>query len=139
MDTDVVLLPPEAPLTSETVKFLLQSDKEKYTIIRNETSTLTAEWWRAFGYPSKLGENGEHQRTKGFISCFKFFNTFIYNSSSGTARLNQHGFKKNSKLSDKETDNIKHLSAQWICHDLRPFSTIDDIGFRNLAQELIRI
>jgi hypothetical protein len=172
MDTDVVLLSPEVPLTSETVKFLLQSNKEKYTIIKNESSVSSVDWWKAFGYPSKLNENGEYYRIKGFISCFKCFNTFIYNSSSGTTRikqhaakcfgtssnssssnvtdsidsstftqgtLSQHGFKNNSKLSDKEIDNIKQLSAQWICHDLRPFSTLDDIGFRNLAQELIRI
>ena len=34
---------------------------------------------------------------------------------------------------------MKTLSAQWICKDLRPFSVIDDSGFRSIAQELIRI
>jgi hypothetical protein len=34
MNTDVILLSPEALLTSETIKFLLQSDKEKYAVIK---------------------------------------------------------------------------------------------------------
>ncbi len=34
---------------------------------------------------------------------------------------------------------MKQLSAQWVCHGLRPFCTLEDIGFRALVQELIRI
>jgi hypothetical protein len=34
---------------------------------------------------------------------------------------------------------MKRICAQWISKDLRPFSIIEDSGFRDLAQELIRI
>jgi hypothetical protein len=57
MNTDVILLSPEAPLTLETIKFLFQSNKEKYTVIKNESSTSCADWWKTFGYPSKLDKN----------------------------------------------------------------------------------
>ena len=43
MNTDVILLPSEAPLTSETIKFLFQSNKEKYAVIKNESSTSCAD------------------------------------------------------------------------------------------------
>ena len=36
-------------------------------------------------------------------------------------------------------DNIKKLSAKWVCHDLRPFCMLEDVGFRILAQELVNI
>jgi hypothetical protein len=170
MDLELISPPVESPLTSEKVKFLLESENKKYTIIIKESSTPLAEWWSAFGYPAKLSEDGKCHRITGFVSCFKCFNTFIYSNSSGTTRLKQHankcfkttssssitidqtngstltqrtltqhGFKKNSKLCEKEIDKIKQLSAQWVCHDLRPFCTLEDLGFRALAQELIRI
>ncbi|CAF1565635.1 unnamed protein product, partial [Adineta steineri] len=124
---DVVLLSPEAPLTSETVKFLLQSNKKKYTIIKNESSASSVDWWKPFGYPSKLNENGEYDRIKGFISCFKRFNTFIYNSSSGTSRIKQHANICFGTLSNSSSSIDSSTFTQ------------DDIGFRNIAQELIRI
>jgi hypothetical protein len=60
-------------------------------------------------------------------------------SSSTQSILTQHGFRKTRKLNEKDTDHMKQLCAQWISKDLRPFSIIDDSGFRNLAQELILI
>jgi len=169
MDLELIFPPIESPLTSEKVKFLLESENKSYTIIKKESSTSLAEWWSSFGYPAKIGEDGKYYRIAGFVSCFKCFHTFIYGNSSGTTRLKQHankwfkttsssitfdesndstltqgtltqhGFKKNSKLCEKEIDKIKQLSAQWVCHDLRPFCTLEDLGFRALAQELIRI
>jgi len=60
-------------------------------------------------------------------------------SSSTQSILTQHGFRKSRKLNEKDTDHMKLLCAQWISKDLRPFSIIEDSGFRNLAQELILI
>ena len=51
----------------------------------------------------------------------------------------QHGFRKSRKLSEKDTEHMKLLCAQWISRDLRPFLIINEQGFRDLAQELIRI
>jgi hypothetical protein len=59
--------------------------------------------------------------------------------SSSQSILDKHGFKKPFKFNEKDVDNIKQLCAQWVCQDLRPFSTIEDSGFRTLAQEFIRI
>ena len=53
--------------------------------------------------------------------------------------LTQHGFRQSRKLNDKDNENMKLVCAQWISKDLRPFSIIEDSGFRNLAQELVRI
>ncbi|CAF3828855.1 unnamed protein product [Rotaria sp. Silwood1] len=52
-------------------------------------------------------------------------------SSSRQATLAQHGFKKCVKINEKDIDNIKRLSAQWICQDIRPFCTLRDAGFRH--------
>ncbi|CAF4684738.1 unnamed protein product [Rotaria sp. Silwood2] len=113
-------------------------------------------------------KNDEFNRITGCVSCFKCYSTFIYSSNSGTTRLkqhvikcsnvtsssitiecsdsssiqstlSQHGFKKCSSFNQKDIDNIKKLSAMWICQDLRPFCTLQDAGFRALAQELIHI
>ncbi|CAF1080327.1 unnamed protein product [Adineta ricciae] len=60
-------------------------------------------------------------------------------SSSAQSILTQHGFLKSKKLSEKDAEHMKLLCTQWISTDLRPFSIIEDSGFRSLAQELIRI
>ena len=60
------------------------------------------------------------------------------NSSSTTQSiLMQHGFRKFRRLNEKDNDHMKLICAQWISKDLRPFSIIDNSGFRDLAQELI--
>ncbi|CAF3725917.1 unnamed protein product [Rotaria sp. Silwood1] len=51
-------------------------------------------------------------------------------SSSRQATLAQHGFKKCVKINEKDIDNIKRLSAQWICQDIRPFCTLRDAGHK---------
>ena len=60
-------------------------------------------------------------------------------SSSSQSILARHGFKKLVKLNQRDMDNIKKLSAKWVCHNLRPFCTLEDVGFRVLAQELVNI
>ena len=59
--------------------------------------------------------------------------------SSTQSTLSHHGFKKSSKLNEKDVHNMKKLCAQWVCRDIRSFSIVDDSGFRSVAQELIRI
>jgi hypothetical protein len=52
--------------------------------------------WKAdieLGFPAKLNENNEFQRIFGYVNCFKYFQTFIYSSKSGTIRLKQHETK----------------------------------------------
>ncbi|CAM4812822.1 unnamed protein product [Rotaria magnacalcarata] len=157
------------PLTSAKIKILLSNEKQKYQVIEKESSTSTpaAGWWETFGYPAVKDENDKFCRIKGYISCVKCFHTFIYSSNSGTTRfkqharkcsngtssitiessnssstqstLAQHGFKTSSTLREKDSKNIKKLCVQWICHDLRPFCTLEDVGFCALAQELIQI
>jgi hypothetical protein len=52
---------------SEKLKFLLKYEKDKYQIIKNESSSA-AGWWRAFGYPAQLDENNKLNRIIGFIT-----------------------------------------------------------------------
>jgi hypothetical protein len=154
-------------LKSEQIKNLLTYDKSRYQIIK-PTTTSSAPWWRAFGYPAHFNENGQLERINGFISCFKCMSTYIYNSSSGSKRykehaekcsplsnittsssinfssstqttLNQNGFTKQVKLNEKDITTIKDLSVEWVCGDLRPFSILDDLGFRKIAQECVRL
>lgn len=147
---------------SQKIKHLLLNQKEKFKIIKNE-SPSPAEWWRCFGFPARLNENNKLEKIDGYISCFKCMNTQIYSNLSGTKRfkehadkcfpssigtssssstqttLNQMRFKTSRKFSENDVSAIKNLCVKWICGDIRPFSIIDDSGFRNLAQECIRL
>ena len=60
-------------------------------------------------------------------------------SSSTQPTLSHHGFKKSSKLNEKDVDNMKKLCVQWVRKYIRSFSIVDDSGFRSVTQELIRI
>ena len=53
--------------------------------------------------------------------------------------LDQVGFYKSVRANGADVIKIKNLSVEWICGDLRSFSSLDDPGFRNLAQECIRL
>ncbi|CAF3886290.1 unnamed protein product [Rotaria sp. Silwood1] len=84
--------------------------------------------------------------------CFPLSNTTITTSSSSSSisftssstpstqtRLNQMGFTKQVKFTENDITKMKDLSVKWVCGDIRPFSILDDIGFRNLAQECVRL
>ncbi len=40
---------------------------------------------------------------------------------------------------EKYVTKIKDLSVEWVCGDLRPYSILEDNGFRKLAQEFVRL
>ena len=62
------------------------------------------------------------------------------NASDPTqATLNQTGFKRSPQFSDKDIKAMKSLCVEWICGDIRPFSILDDPGFRNIAQKYVRL
>ncbi|CAF5014171.1 unnamed protein product [Rotaria sp. Silwood1] len=142
-------------------------EKFKYKIIENPCPSK-ALWWRAFGFPARLNEDNQWERIEGFISCTKCMKTHIYNKLSGTKHfkehadkcfplsetseaassssssstqvtLNQIGFTKSRKFNEKDIKKIKDLSVEWVCGGIRPFSILDDSGFRRLAQECVRL
>lgn len=113
--------------------------------------------------------NDEFVIISGFASCRSCFQSYAFTSSSGTRALNAHpcvqelsnvtrqrsssmncdetlpkagsimkAFKQ-LKLPDKEIDSIKNLTCKWLCHDMRPFTIVEDIGFRNLLQKCISL
>ncbi|CAF5094313.1 unnamed protein product [Rotaria sp. Silwood1] len=151
---------------SKKIKRVLLNQPQKFKIIENE-SPSHAEWWRSFGFPAQLNENNKLERINGYISCIKCMHTQVYNLLSGTKRFKQHadkcfpssvssststssssstqttlnqmGFKKSLQFSENDVKIVKKLCAQWICGDIRPFSIVDDPGFRNVAQECIRL
>ncbi|CAF4181878.1 unnamed protein product [Rotaria sp. Silwood2] len=106
--------------------------------------------FQTFIYSSKSGTTRlkEHE-----IKCFKnnsspssssiSVSSEVINQSdtllSAQSTLAQHGFKMPVKLSEKDIEDMKKLSAQRMCENIRPFSVIEDSGFRTIAQELIRI
>lgn len=154
-------------LNSKQIKFRLESEPNKYKILENDAASKSVQWWKIFGFPAELDENGKFKRIPGHISCFNCYSTFIYGHSSGTTRFKEHsikclqkatstasednelparqsalpryGFKRNIKVQDDDVEYLKKLCAQWLCQDLRPFCTIEDVGFRALAQELVYI
>ncbi|CAF3919288.1 unnamed protein product, partial [Rotaria sp. Silwood1] len=143
--------------------------KKKFRILNNESTKPLASWWRSFGYPAVQKEKDEFERIPGYISCLKCCHTLLYGPTSGTKRfishadrcfplasscssggkgddpqstqlkLNQIGFTRKVKLSEKEQNELKHLYANWVCGDLRPYSVVEDKGFKQLAQMFIKI
>ncbi|CAF4163573.1 unnamed protein product, partial [Rotaria sordida] len=140
----------------EKIKDFLIYEKSKYQIIENE-SPSAAEWWRAFGYPAQCMNTQVYNNlsgTKRFKQhadkCFPLSNTTITTSSSSSSftssstpstqtTLNQMDFTKQVKFTENDITKMKDLSVKWVCGDIRPFSILDDIGFRNLAQECVRL
>jgi hypothetical protein len=155
--------------TSNQLQRLLKYEKQKYSILKNESVKPLASWWRSFGYPAVLNEKNEFQRIPGFISCLKCCHTSNYGSNSGTKRFISHAdrcsplvqsyssasgtddshstqltlnktiVKQKVKLSTKEQNELKDLYAKWVCGDIRPYSIVEDKGFEELAQMFIRI
>ncbi|CAF4039435.1 unnamed protein product [Rotaria sp. Silwood1] len=155
--------------TSNQLQRLLQKEKKKFRILNNESTKPLASWWRSFGYPAVQKEKDEFERIPGYISCLKCCHTLLYGPTSGTKRfishadrcfplasscssggkgddpqstqlkLNQIGFTRKVKLSEKEQNELKHLYANWVCGDLRPYSVVEDKGFKQLAQMFIKI
>ena len=78
--------------TAEKIKNLLLYQKQKYQIVKNSSST-TAQWWRAFGYPSQMDENNILRKIPGFISCLKCMHTMVHKHSTGTIRFKEHADK----------------------------------------------
>ncbi|CAF1420608.1 unnamed protein product, partial [Rotaria sordida] len=140
----------------EKIKDFLIYEKSKYQIIENE-SPSAAEWWRAFGYPAQCMNTQVYNNlsgTKRFKQhadkCFPLSNTTITTSSSSSSftssstpstqtTLNQMDFTKQVKFTENDITKMKDLSVKWVCGDIRPFSILDDIGCRNLAQECVRL
>ncbi|CAF3850180.1 unnamed protein product [Adineta steineri] len=60
-------------------------------------------------------------------------------SSSKQTTLNNMGFTKGIKVTEDDVTKIKDLSVKRICGAIRYFSILDDSGFRNLAQEFVRL
>ncbi|CAF2915108.1 unnamed protein product [Rotaria sp. Silwood2] len=155
--------------TSNQLQRLLQKEKKKFRILNNESTKPLVSWWRSFGYPAVLNEKDELERIPGYISCLKCCHTLIYGPASGTKRfishadqcfplasscssgdkvddpqstqlkLDQIGFTRKAKLPEKEQNELKHLYANWVCGDLRPYSVVEDKGFEQLAQMFIKI
>jgi hypothetical protein len=155
--------------TSDQLQRLLKYEKQKYSILTNESVKPLAPWWRSFGYPAVINEENQFQRIPGFISCFKCCHTSNYGSRSGTKRFITHAdrcspmvqlsssangtddshstqltlkkivVKQKVKLSSKEQKELKDLYAKWVCGDIRPYSIVEDKGFEELAQTFIRI
>jgi hypothetical protein len=149
--------------TTDRILYRLQHDKANYKIISNDASGLKSKCWNVFGFPTRKNENGDFHRIIGFVSCQQCYRTFSYTQTTGTRHLNTHvcviNFQPKStlsaqiisqttldniskslkqvKLCDKEKNKFKDLMANWICPDMRPFTVIEDVGLRDIFQELI--
>ena len=159
----------EIDYDSEQIKNCLLNQTNKYQIIKNESSASALWWRafgsparfdadnilrKIPGFISCL--KCMHTQAYGSSSGTKRFQQhadkcFLLSSSTTPAEsraessmvtqrtLEQVGFNKSVNIHQKDIIKIKDLSAEWICGDLRPFSILDDPGFRNLAQECVRL
>lgn len=73
-------------------------------------------------------------------------NSTSSSSSSRTSSTSQnlitmygHTRPKKVQLPESHSKEMKDLISRWICKDMRPFSVVDDIGFREIAQRCISI
>lgn len=150
-----------------TLELLLRTEKNKYCILDNERTKNSPSWWRSFGFPAAVNEKGDIERIHGYISCKKCYRTSVYGSKSGTKRFIEHAnrcspsqsqsnvnsngtsgsqgtldkilLKNKVTITAKEQNELKGLYAKWICEDLRPYSIVEDNGFKKLAQSFIRL
>ena len=76
--------------TIDRLQRLLKHEKEKYSILTNDSVKTLAPWWRSFGFPAVRNEEDQFERIPGFISCFKCCHTSSYGSRSGTKRFTTH-------------------------------------------------
>jgi hypothetical protein len=112
---------------------------------------------------------GDPERIDKLVSCRKCFKTYSFTSNSTRFLLGHSCLSSNTtdshvttdlattspsllqrsitdfatpkkrKVDDTTKRKIKELEARWVCQDMRPFSIVDDPGFRRLAQEMITI
>ncbi|CAF1334764.1 unnamed protein product [Rotaria sordida] len=152
--------------TTARIKFLLKQQPSTYTVLKNEKKKSSI-CWEVFGFPAKKLENTkEYKKIDGFTSCEKCYETFSYASTTGTRNMLSHSCVKNLsntkittftssssssqrklngmmkiykkvKLSEQELNTVKNLVSSWICHDMRPFKIIEDLGLKDLLQEFI--
>jgi hypothetical protein len=153
--------------TREKIQHHLKYNKAEYIILNNSNNKNSSVCWRSFGFPAKLDINGVPQKIKNFVSCKNCFTTYSYASNS-TTFLNKHnclssdrktnstlsssdntsssqtlitayGQPKTVRLPDSHSKDMKDLLVRWICKDMRPFATVDDDGFRKIAQRCVSI
>ncbi|CAM4889910.1 unnamed protein product [Rotaria socialis] len=155
--------------TREKIQHHLKYNKTEYIILDNPNSNnkKSSVCWRSFGFPAKRDINGVPQKIKNFVSCKNCFTTYSYASNS-TTFLNKHnclssdrkpnstlsssyntsssqtlittyGQPKTVRLPDSHSKDMKDLLVRWICKDMRPFATVDDDGFRKIAQRCVSI
>jgi len=60
--------------------------------------------------------------------------------NSATSPLTKYGLvMKTTKLTSHEKTKVKELIVNWLCQSMRPFSLVNDNGFRNVIQQVISL
>ena len=155
--------------TSKGIEMLMKRESHRYVVVENEKCRTSKCWEsfgfpaviESVGEPPKIIEK--------FVSCRNCFATYSFNSnstrllnnhtcdtsnrtrsSSASAssspstkyiqtNLSSYRASVAVKINDTQIKRMKDLQSQWICKDIRPFTIIEDEGFRELAQELVSI
>lgn len=153
--------------TTERIKSLLKKHSSIYTVIENEKTNTSLCWKVFGFPAKKTDNSDHFERIKGFSSCRLCYQTFAYTAKTGTRnmlvhscvknlslnkittfttlspscdRTNPSGLKKNYKqirIHEKEIEYVKDIACSWICHDMRSFKVIEDVGLKNLLQEFV--
>ncbi|CAF1295325.1 unnamed protein product [Rotaria sp. Silwood1] len=135
----------------ERIYYLLKTEKQQYTIIKNKISPPAGFYWSIFGFSAKPNKNTcIFERINGYTSCEKCKKTFVYDSNSGTTHMKQHpcvtdlitqttSSSINVTLTAEQSKIIKDLIVCWICNDICPVFITEDNGLRGLVEECRRL
>ncbi|CAF2805973.1 unnamed protein product [Rotaria sp. Silwood2] len=75
----------------ERIYYLLKTEKQQCSIIKNKISPPAVFFWPVFGFPAELNKKtGIFEIINGHTSCKKCKKTFVYGSNSGTRHMKQH-------------------------------------------------
>jgi Hermes transposase DNA-binding domain len=146
--------------SSIEVKRSLQQNKIRYRVEPNQSKRATAACWKTFGFPAMMSSHDESQFEiiPGYASCKSCFETYRYVDSS-TANLNSHicprmssanqsrikrttqstGSSIDFKLVATKKKEMTSLCARWIADSMRPFSIVNDHGFKLIVDKCIDI
>lgn len=146
--------------SSIDIKRCLLHNKNRYRVEPNPSKRATAACWKIFGFPAMMSsqDGNQFELIPGFASCKSCFETYRYVDSS-TANLNSHicplkspsnqsrikaathspGSSFDSKLVAMKKKEMTNLCARWIADSMRPFSIVNDRGFKVIVEKCIDI
>jgi hypothetical protein len=155
--------------TCKKIEMLMKQQSDQYVVVPNNRGHSSKCWDLFGFPAMIESIDEQPKIIEKFVTCRKCFTTYSFisnstrllnihicrttprpRSASLTTSLNSsstlhqtsltsYGTFTKTKIHDSQIKRIKDLQAHWVCRDIRPFTVVEDEGFRQLAQELIMI